>query len=167
MSIQIEVRGLRKALDRFKTMQSNLADPGPALKRAGIVVRDSAVRRLSSNGGDQSWAPTLRGGAIGVNTGRMRSSIGVTQTGSRTVTVGTNVKYARYFQFGTGIYAGHGPIRPKGAKALSFVVNGHRYVLASVKGQPPRPFLLINDADRQKIKAIFVRYATGKTTQVA
>lgn len=162
MSVKMELRGMRQVLDRFKTMQANLADPSPALLRAGAVVRDSAVRRLTSSGGDQTWPPTMRGGTIGVDTGRMRSSIGVTMTNTRTVTIGTNVKYARWFQFGTGIYVGRGPIVAKSGKALRFVVNGQTYFRHSVKGQPPRPFLLINDADRQKIKAIFARHATAR-----
>ena len=164
MSVKMELRGMRQVLDRMRTMQANLDDPGPALLRAGAVLRDSAVRRLTQSGGDQTWPPTFRGGTIGVDTGRMRSSIGVTLTNTRTVTVGTNVKYAKWFQFGTGIYIGRGPIVAKSGKALKFEVNGQTFFRHSVKGQPPRPFLLINDGDRDTIKRIFARYATAKAS---
>jgi phage gpG-like protein len=163
-TLKMEIVGLRKTLERFKTMQANMEQPAPALLRAGAVIRDHAVQRFTQGGGDQTWPPTLRGGTIGVDTGRMRSSIAVTLSGTRAVTVGTNVPYARWFQFGTGIYVGRPPITAKNGRALSFTVNGVKYVRQSVKGQPPRPFLLIVDADRQKIKKIFARFATAKPT---
>lgn len=97
---------------------------------------------------------------------RLRSSIHtrVIQAGDRIVAyIGTNVHYAPYVEFGTGLY---GPrkrvIRPKRAKVLSWVTRGRgayvttrtgrtRYASAppgqrvfarSVRGMRPQPYLI-------------------------
>ena len=56
--------------------------------------------------------------------------------------VGTNLLYAPYQEFGTGIYAGRPPIRPKRAKVLRFKTRGGKIVFArSVKGTPPTKYM--------------------------
>lgn len=157
--MNVEVRGLREAIARFQAMRENLADPTPALTQAGQVVRYAAVRRIRQGGGDQSWAPdapltvAAKGSLhVGIDTGRMWQSIGISQSSSRSVTVGTNVGYARYFQFGRG------PVRASG-RALAIGRGKRMFFLRSVGPQPARPFLLIGDAERNKIRAIFLRHA--------
>lgn len=157
---EVNVTGLKEAITRFRLMRQNLQDPQPALYKSAVVVRDAAVWRIKQQGGDQVWAPTLRGGHIGIDTGRMWQSIGISQSSADSIDIGTNVKYARWFQEGTGIYGPTGqPIKPKTGNVLSWEVNGVRYFAKSVDGMPARPFLLITDTERKKIRAIWVRRA--------
>ena len=57
--------------------------------------------------------------------------------------VGSNVEYAPYVEFGTGIYGKRGsPIVPKRAKMLSWIGgDGKRVFARSVRGMRPRKFL--------------------------
>jgi hypothetical protein len=48
--------------------------------------------------------------------------------------VGTNLDYAIHQEFGTGIYAGKGPIVPKRAKVLAWQSGGQWHFAKSVKG---------------------------------
>lgn len=149
------IHRLRKTIERM----SDLSVP---LTRAGNVVRNDAVWRIKQQGGDQVWVPNKRGGHTGIDTGRMWQSIQVGQPNGRSIQVGTNVRYARFFQEGTGIFAGHSPwtIVPKKGKALAFSIGGAKFVRRSVtiQGQPARPFLLISDTARAKIRGIFKKW---------
>lgn len=56
--------------------------------------------------------------------------------------VGTNVEYAKYQEYGTGIYGKTGqPIRPRNAKVLSFVIGGTRVFAREVRGTPAKKFM--------------------------
>jgi phage gpG-like protein len=95
----------------------------------------------------------------------MMSSIQVSPVAQNAVSVGTNLQYAKWFQEGTGIYAGHTPwtINPKSKKALAFTSGGVEYVRRSVTipGQPKRPFLLVADQQKSDIRDVFVRWING------
>lgn len=55
--------------------------------------------------------------------------------------VGTNVKYARYMEEGTGIYGPRRtPITPKNGKVLAWKRNGKWHFARSVKGVKPKRF---------------------------
>lgn len=141
---------------------SNLTVP---LTQSGVIVRDAAVMRIKDQGGDQNWPPNKRGGHTGIDTGRMMSSIQPSPVTDNSISIGTNLNYARWFQEGTGIYAGHSPwtVKPKTKKALAFMVGGVQYVRRSVTipGEPKRPFLLIEDEQRNQIRDVFVRWLSG------
>lgn len=82
-----------------------------------------------------------------VDTGRLRSSITTemfVEDGAPVARVGTNVEYAAFIEFGTGIYGPRGqPIRPVRAQYLSWIPRGGKRVFArEVRGVRPRPFLL-------------------------
>lgn len=64
--------------------------------------------------------------------------------GNRYATVGTNVKYAIYQEFGTGIYGPkRTPIVPKRARVLAFrTKDGHLVFTKQVKGSAPKKFML-------------------------
>lgn len=85
---------------------------------------------------------------VGVDTGRLRSSIQRTLTveGSRVVgRVGSSVQYAAYHHQGTGIYGPKGrPIRPKNGPFLVFTPKGSRSPVFArqVSGSKPNPFLV-------------------------
>ena len=154
-----------EVLAKLQAQVARLSDFSVPLAQAGVVVRDAAVMRIKDQGGDQQWPPNKRGGHTGIVTGRMMSSIQVSPVTDNRVTVGTNLDYAKWFQEGTGIYAGHSAwtIKPKTKKALAFMVGGVKYVRRSVTmpGQPKRPFLLVTDTERGEIRDVFVRWLTG------
>lgn len=84
---------------------------------------------------------------VGVDSGRLRSSIQhtVTVEGTRVVgTIGTVLEYGLYHHQGTGIYGPTGrPIRPVRARVLVFRGRGGSRVFAhQVQGSPPNPFLV-------------------------
>lgn len=57
------------------------------------------------------------------------------------VRVGTNVKYAPYQEFGTGIYAGRGYIYPRRARFLAWRDKSGKWVFARrVRGVKPRRY---------------------------
>jgi phage gpG-like protein len=149
-------------LAKLKAKLDRVSDLSVPLQQSGVVVRDDAVMRIKEQGGDQVWVPNKRGGHTGIDSGRMMSSIQISPVSNNSISVGTNVPYARWFQEGTGIYAGHSEwtVKPKFKKALAFTVGGVTYLRRSVTipGQPKRPFLIIADKERSEIREIFMRY---------
>ncbi|HEX3456650.1 MAG TPA: hypothetical protein VHR97_01730 [Candidatus Baltobacteraceae bacterium] len=135
------------------------------LARSGDYVRSASVMRIKQQGGDIVWIPNKRGGHTGIDTGRMMGSIQVSPVANNSVSVGTDVPYARWFQEGTGIYAGHTPwtIVPTNGKALKFVSGGVTYLRRKVimPGQPGRVFLTITDRDRQNLLEIWRQWVMG------
>lgn len=114
---------------------------------AGPVVREvTKYTRMTEN-----RAKTK----VGVDTGRLRSSITgtVTAEGTRIVgRVGSGVVYAAYHHQGTGVYGPKGrPIRPKNGPFLVFTPKGaKRPVFArQVSGSKPNPYLV--DALRETV----------------
>lgn len=79
-----------------------------------------------------------------IDRGGLRSSIhteGPKQTLSGLeATVGTDLEYAPYQEFGTGIYAGKGPITPKRARILAWKKDGQWIFARSVRGVRPKRF---------------------------
>lgn len=171
---------------RLQEQIARLNDLSVPLTRAGIIVRDAAVTRIKEQGGDETWAPskktlvrtirpmrkgglplTIEGsGHTGIDTGRMWQSIGISQNNADSVTIGTNVRYARWFQEGTGIFAGHAPwtVHAKSKKALAF--DGIVVKSATIPGQPGRVFLKIGDSERTKIRAAFEAWFLRGSTSV-
>jgi hypothetical protein len=66
--------------------------------------------------------------------------------------VGTNLRYGVYQEFGTGIYAGNPPIRPKRAKVLRWKSKGGKLIFAKqVKGSRPTKFMQKSRDDTQPL----------------
>lgn len=61
--------------------------------------------------------------------------------GGYVTVIGNNIFYGPYVNFGTGVFAGRGLIRPKQAKALRFVVNGQVVFRKWVRGQRAQAFV--------------------------
>lgn len=111
---------------------------------------DALLKKLDKLGGDipQSIQKAmLRGGAVfeagakehcPVDTGQLRESIHTEALDDSTVTVGTNVQYAPYVEYGTG---------PKGDPSVphttktSWVYKGKDGNFCTSHGQPPQPFM--------------------------
>ena len=75
---------------------------------------------------------------VGVDSGRLRASIGVTPVihrGAPAAKVGTRVRYAGWHHDGTGLYGPHrSRIYPRTKKALAFKIGGRRIVVSSTRG---------------------------------
>lgn len=133
------------------------------LDSAGVYVRDRSVRRIKM-GGDPPWPPAKypQDHRLGVDSGVMWRSITMETIGPRSRRVGTNVKYAKYFQEGTGQFAGRSGWvqQAQAGSAIAFTLGGKTFLRRSVAhiGQPPRPFLYVDDKDRVAIQAIFARW---------
>lgn len=158
----MSLTGMAELKAKIATLKARMGDLSVPLNQAGLVVRDAAVNRIKSQGGDQTWIPNKRGGHTGIDTGTMWRSIQVEAQGSSAVSVGTNVEYAKYFQFGTGVYAGHQPwtITAKKGRPLQFTIGGTTYYRASVidPGQPARAFLVIGDKEKSGVVQVFQRW---------
>jgi HK97 gp10 family phage protein len=105
----------------------------------GIIARDMLRRGYKVERRAKELCP--------VDTGRLRASISLVQVFRNNVPVvqvGTNVYYAQYVEFGTGIYGPrHQRITPKNGRYLVFKPRGSRdkVFARSVAGSRPRPFL--------------------------
>ena len=105
--------------------------------RRGLLVETQAKRNL---GGGEGFPKR-------VDTGRLRASITtqvVESGGELRVTIGTNVRYARWVHNGTGLYGpAHRYITPKSKRFMRFRTKTSRgYVYARrVQGMRPNPFL--------------------------
>jgi bacteriophage HK97-gp10 putative tail-component len=118
-----------------------------------LYAPGSPVRRNWRNLGQKVQRVAIR--KAPKDTGRMAASISVAVhnvPGALIATIGTSARYALWVHEGTGIYAGHGPIRPRSGKYLRFKVGPSPKGLArrkprpvvyatEVAGQPPQPFL--------------------------
>jgi len=129
MTMQLSIR-----LEGLTELQRRTADPR--------ILADAERRFLL-----QSGLAVQRGAQIGapVDQGRLRGSIKVEVDPSPSpqwAKVGTNVFYAPYQEYGTGIY---GPkrrrIRPKQAQALRWAVGGGFAFARSVAGTPGKRYM--------------------------
>ena len=155
-SIEMKLEGgvaLQRKISPPKFMYDEV---GRALLESGLEVQRKAQK------------------AVPRRTSRLRLSIVPELSSERpmplSVRVGTNVKYAPYVEFGTGIYGPEKrPIRPKSRKALAWASKGGDVVLAkganagkrgfirrSIKGMKPRPYLFpALEAARSRINTIW------------
>lgn len=152
-------------LDKLNRQLQHVQNLTTPLQASGDIVRSASVQRIKDQGGDLDWAPNKRGGHTGLLTGRMMGAIQVSPPTPNSVSVNDDVSYARYFQEGTGIYAGHQPwtIKPVNGKALAFSSGGKTYVRREVTmpGQPARPFMVIEEADKRDVLAVFNKWLSG------
>jgi phage virion morphogenesis protein len=135
--------------------------PEPLLKVMGQVMRSSIERTFRDQGSPAgSWAPlaasTLKRGRGGVGrkiliqSGRLKNSVSY-QVAGRTLTIGTNLKYAAVQQVG-GVAGRRGPFKKK---------QGRRPVI------PARPYLVFRPEDPQRMADAMGRYiAAGQQAGV-
>lgn len=129
MNIDFKVEGFEKLRDRIKDPRLLGRPVTKAMRQSGL-----AIQREMAMG-----AP--------INEGRLRGSV-VSEVEQRRpfptwVRVGPGVFYAKFVEFGTGIF---GParrrIRPVNAKALRFRGRQGIVFARSVAGMRPRPFVV-------------------------
>lgn len=144
--INITIQSNFKNFDNFITQIINdVQDLSDILVDVGVYLMRVIDLNFRAQGRPDRWQPTLRGGHILADTGRLRRSLTVTggenifQTGKNFVSTGSTVPYASIQNFG-------GIIRAKNAPYLVFQVNGRWYKKKQVT-IPARPFLVVPDSD--------------------
>ncbi|MEW1679157.1 HK97 gp10 family phage protein [Streptomyces noursei] len=105
--------------------------------RGGLV--DRAMSRHAAN------VERLAKALAPAETGNLKASITTNRTvvGDRVIWhIGSPLRYARYPNCGTGVYAGKGRIYPRRAKYLVFEWKGRLWRLDSVAGQPAQRYMI-------------------------
>lgn len=165
-SIAIEDEALREGLGRIVDAGR---DPRPVLEEIGVYgVKSTRDRFFDEQGpGGLPWLPSIRklrqGGRTLTESGRLRDDISY-QVGQDFVEWGTAVIYGGVHQFGA-------TIRPVAAEALRFEIPGVGWITRKEVTIPARPFLGVDDADREAHGEILVhwleRAATGQQGDAA
>ena len=144
IDVAIEGSALNAALSRVAAV---LANPSATLDQVGRYLVASTLRRFERERAPDGspWLKSARALAVGgktlTDTGRLRGSITHTVTyGGRAVEVGSNVLYAAIHQFGG-----------RAGKGLRATI-------------PARPYLGIDEHDRDAIARIVSRALEGKGT---
>jgi len=152
----------------LKDLSTRLSRPQKALKECGLVLLRSISKTFKAGGRPVRWKPSKRarltGGRTLIDTARLLRSITM-KAAAKSVTWGTNVKYAAMHQLG-GKVAGR-TIFPKRAKALRWIgpdgsVRFAKKVTIPAFNMPARPFLVIQDADWRVFRKIFEEYLTDE-----
>lgn len=153
LRIDVDVEAAESALRR---MVGTLDGPGAqaVFDEIGQALVTSTVHRFERETGPdgQPWKPSRRareeGGQTLTDKGRLRGSI-THVAGPTFVDVGTNVLHAAIHQFG-------GEIRPKGSGKLYIQRGGAVTAVVDSVTMPARPFLGVDDADRDAISEILL-----------
>ncbi|WP_142850988.1 phage virion morphogenesis protein [Telmatospirillum sp. J64-1] len=152
-SIQVDDILIRAALAQ---LQGRAGDLGPAFEEIGAMLVSSVIHRFEhgiapdGNPWPVSGRAQAEGGKTLVDSARLMQSI-TYQAGDGEVSVGTNVVYAAIHQFG-------GRIEAKSGRALTFPLPGGGWATVKAVAMPARPFLGVNDDDRQGILDILGDY---------
>lgn len=156
-SVRIEgdISALKKQMKKLKEV--NFAQVSPAIAEA---LRTSTMERFKG-GKDpdgKRWETSRRVNEIGGTTlsdsGGLKKSIRA-KSDSKSVAVGTNLKYAATHQFGEK----NRLIRAKGRGSLRFMYGGQWVVVKAVKVTiPARPYLGINADDIKEIAGTIEDY---------
>ena len=157
MSVSMSLGGDIRSLNRHLQKLGNVDYEGLNQSIAESLRTSTRLRFRSGVGpDDKPWKRSLRAndmkkGKTLVETARLRNSIRGRAT-KELAEVGTNVIYAARHQFGDKQPM---VIKAKKAKALRFKVGGRWVSKKQVTVQlPARPYLGINEDDREEIKSI-------------
>jgi phage virion morphogenesis protein len=140
------------------------ADLTALMDRIGAALAASTQLRFEDQQSPAGvpWRRSARAASVGgqtlVDTGRLRASITHRPARDR-VEVGTNVLYAGTHQFGA-------TIRAKTSRGLVFRV-GETWRTAREVTIPPRPFLGLDEADREEIAAISTEWLRQRAQRQA
>lgn len=154
--IQLRIDGLDGTLRGISRLADT--DRRPMMDQIGAYGVLSTQERFESGTSPEGtkWQKSQRaksqGGQTLVNKGHLLQSVTHRATGS-SAEWGSNRIYAGIHQLG-------GVIRPVQAKALAFRVNG-RFVTARQVKIPARPYLGVNEGDRNEIGAIVADWMKG------
>lgn len=137
--MNIEVRGLDALMKKLDT----------------VTAEKTLVKGLMNAGKSvQKQAKLL----CPVDEGRLRASIEVNQKNNKSVSIGTNVEYAQYVEYGTGL-KGDSSV-PHTTKEKWVYKKGDRFYTTS--GNAPQPFLHLALAQRRQNVVNIIRYQFKK-----
>lgn len=157
IAIKIDIfdAGVRRVIDRVVSLTQ---DKTPLMRTIGESMVTSTKRRFETGTGPDGkpWKPSYRAktgkkgpGKTLVKSGRLLRSI-TFHAGKDSVVIGSNVVYSRIHQLG-------GTIKPKTKRGLSFKIGKETITVGSVK-MPARPYLGLNDQDRNIIRRRLVNF---------
>ena len=127
MAFNVEIENADKLLKKLGSLQN--ADFSDAITKGCLLVEKDAKLNCP------------------VGTGTLRNSITHTVSGN-SGTVGTNVEYAPYVEYGTGLFAANGD----GRKDVPWMYRDVKGVVHITSGQHPQPFLKpAFDNNRQRV----------------
>lgn len=132
-------------------------DATPAMREIAALGESSTRLRFKQQRGPDGrrWKPSLRaqltGGATLTKDGHLSGSIG-SSAGADFAEWGVNRIYARIHQEG-------GEIRAKGGGALKFRLPSGAFAVVKAVRMPARPYLGVNDDDRDDILDVLQRHA--------
>ena len=119
------VIGLEKVVVKIDKLKN--VDFSIPLGRAGALIERDAKRKVTEWGMEGN--------------GELRRSISY-QVADKSVEIGTNLYYAPYVEYGTGLFGPAGQrIYPRHSKALHWIDRDGEHFAKSVKGMKPRPFM--------------------------
>lgn len=155
--IVVDFRGLSQKI----AMLTGSLNPKQFTRAVGLVFLRWIDQNFKSQGTEKKWAPlkpsTIAGRRKGKgsgtaqtlqDTGRLKQSFSILKDDGSSVTVGTNLFYAKFHHVGTSPYE----IRPKQSRVLRFMTpNGFRFARkVNHPGLPSRP-LIPSDALAKEI----------------
>lgn len=131
-------------------------EPRPVLEEIGVYgvksTRDRFFDEMAPGG--LPWLPSIRKQRQGGRTLRESGALqdGITyEVGTEFVEWGSNKVYAGVHQFGA-------TIRPKTAQALRFEIPGVGWITRKEVTVPARPFLGVDEHDKEEIGGILVHW---------
>ncbi len=159
VSLEIGVNELGVAQVKLERLARRAADAHPLMDAIGAAMESSTMQRFEDERAPdgQRWKPSLRalqsGGVTLTDTGRLKGSM--THRATRdTAEVGTNVIYA-------GVHQGGATIRGKSGGRLKFAIPGLGFRSPLEVVIPARPFLGIDQDDRDTIEELVDGYLMG------
>ena len=170
-SITYNIKDL-KAKAAIKQARRRLENPEKVLKECGLVLLRSVARNFKAGGRPVRWRPSKRalreGGKTLIDTARLKNSMTMRVLG-RSLTVGTNVKYARIHQLGGKLnnnvtvkqhYRYITQAFGKDIEGRKVLVKQHQRKMDTYI--PARPFLKVQAGDLRIMRKIVADYvATG------
>ena len=169
--------GIKHTFDEVRAMAGiektagRMADVGPFLQDCGLVLIRSVAQNFKTGGRPVRWEKSVRaentGGQTLVQTARLKNSITFDVNGN-TLTLGSNVKYARIHQLGGKIDKNvtvkkHWRLMTKAfgkpIAARSVLVKSHERKMNVT--MPARPFLMVQEADWRIIRRIYADHVAG------
>lgn len=169
MSVSMEIKiDDAEVQNLIKQLGERAADLSKPMKLAGKQMRFSIEENFAQGGRPTKWPVSARAerdsGQTLVDTNRLQGSI-TYAAGKDSLTIGTNVIYGRVHQLGINRIVPVGDhirlIKQAFGKKLKFPVYVNVGRHARHMQLPARPFLVVQDEDRDEIKFIIRDYLMG------
>lgn len=169
----VVIRVDTSAVRAVPALAERLRDLRPVLREIGEIVRASVLRNFEVGGRPRRWKRSRRAerqaGQTLVDSGRLRQSIATARPRitDRSLTIGTNVKYAAVHQFGArkGSF-GARLVRVRShtrrsRRGVVYVKAHRRYQILPWGDIPARPFMVLQKADVDDIREAVLAYLMG------